>query len=114
MRTSILQVDRDWPDQLARLNRRIDALEHVPQEIPRTSMIASDDTRTLAEWNPLDVARILNFLPWGSSIRAQVTAVLEGHIRAGAGARSIGRRARAAVRDKLKAILGDHSEKRAS
>jgi len=80
-RLSLHAIDGQWGLRLRELNHAVDELQHIARELPRTTMIDSDDCRVLADLRPLDIGESIDkMLPFGRAVRSQLAAASQGYI----------------------------------
>jgi len=99
LRRVLVESDERYGEQFAPLYRQIDALRHMPGEIPATTCCAEEDNRILASFTEPDVCRKINqLLPLGPAVLAHLKAALHGHERMGLAAERIMRRSLGGLR----------------
>jgi len=81
-RRSLHTIEEGWGLRLRELNHAVDELQHIPHELPRTSMIDSQDCQALADLYPLDnIADSIDaMLPFSRAIRSHLAAACHGYM----------------------------------
>ncbi len=80
-RLSLHTIDEHWGLRLRELNETVDDLQHVSRELPRTSMIDSDDCQALADLRPLNIGETIDkMLPFRHAVRAHLVAASQGYM----------------------------------